>query len=1225
MPFERFLSAFNTRSCNSRNARSTKKRRRPSLAQRRLWLEALEDRILPATITWNNASGGSWSIPGNWDLNRLPAAGDDVVINLAGVTVTHSSGSDSVQSVTLSSTAALTLSGGRLSIAGNLQSTSNVKLSGGTLQGATVTAGTTLVGTTSGGTLDGVTLDGNITLTGSFGSPGYVAITNNLTLNGTATLTYAGGTAGGGVLRFDTTESLLGTGTVNFSNNNTTNAIWLPNAGTTLTISPGITVHGVTGDIGIDADLGLGGSANVSIVNQGTIKSDGGGTIKVEGTGWKNAAGGVMQASGGRLTFAGSWTNAGAISVASGSTLNLGGTFATTDLGTYTSAGTVNLTGTLNNAGNTLTLDDGAGNPNPVASWAIRGGTISGGTVAVANGATLSGTTAGGTLDGLTLDGNITLTGSFGSPGYVAVVNGLTLNGMATLTYAGGTAGGGVLRFDTTESLLGTGTVDFSNNSTTNAIWLPNAGTALTIGPGITVHGVTGDIGIDADLGLGGSANVSVVNQGTIKSDGGGVLTINGSGWQNTGTLTEASSTLDLAGTFTTSGLGSLTGNGGAINFQGTLTNNGTLTLAGAAVSPQYALAGGTITGGTVAATNGSQLTGLGGILDGVTLAAPLLVGQTLNNLVNVKDGLTLSQNTITMEGNGALNFLGSQTLGGAGSVNYADNLTNNGLKGLYVPNAGDKLTIAPGILIHGLTGFVGSAGGGSVANNGTIAADGGGTITVQGDTNYAAGTLTAGTWQVSGSSTLRLLGANISTNAANILLDGAGGHLYQDSGSGNALAAFAANAAAGGFTIQNGANFTAAGSFSNAGTITIGSGSTFAPGGAASNYTQSGGATYLAAGTLGATGAPINVNGGFLSGPGTVKGNLTNAGEVDVGSAPGLLTVSGTYTQTAAGVLGLKVGGTTAGSQFDQVNISGTAALGGTLNVSLINGFGPSVPSTFTVVTAQGSTTGNFSTTNLPLIDGQQAFNVQTTQGPPGGVSLVARINSPDLSVVTGTITANNVNPANTTGTPGQNITVGYTVKNLSPTAATGSWTDSVYLSTSGVLDINSLLLGRVSHTGGLAGFSSYTGSVTAPVPGEAPGSYFLIVVTDSTLQVPDISRANNAVASASALPVTIPQLSLGTPVTGTISNGQDLFYRVIVPPGGSVQVSAAFAASLEADLLVRFGAMPTPSIFEFSGGRRHEPAPRHRAAVRAGRGVLCSAARAGRGWRRADVQPAC
>ena len=320
----------------------------------------------------------------------------------------------------------------------------------------------------------------------------------------------------------------------------------------------------------------------------------------------------------------------------------------------------------------------------------------------------------------------------------------------------------------------------------------------------------------------------------------------------------------------------------------------------------------------------------------------------------------------------------------------------------------------------------------------------------------------------------------------------------------------------------------------------------------------------------MGAAGFPININGGTLSGPGTVNGNLTNAGEVDLGTAVGRLTVSGNYNQS--GVLSVKVGGTTAASQYDQVAVSGQASLGGTLNVSLINGFGPAVPETFAALSASG-VTGSFAATNLPSIDGQAAFSVQTTATT---VNLNAIINSPDLSVAGSSI----VVPGGM-GTPGQNITVNYTVANLSPAAATGSWTDSVYLSPDGTVNANDLLLGRVTHTGGLARMSSYNGTLTAPLPGVVNGSYYVIVTTDSQLQVPDVSRANNTGVSA-PLPVRAGQiLTLGTAVSGTIASGQDLYYEVDVTPGKNVQLGESFGAAHQRKIFASRFTIPTPSSF--------------------------------------------
>src|SRR5262249_13989314 len=104
---------------------------------------------------------------------------------------------------------------------------------------------------------------------------------------------------------------------------------------------------------------------------------------------------------------------------------------------------------------------------------------------------------------------------------------------------------------------------------------------------------------------------------------------------------------------------------------------------------------------------------------------------------------------------------------------------------------------------------------------------DEGGTIMVWHAANYSGGTLTGGNWQATGNSTLRLLGANITTNAANLLLDGSGSHLYQDGGTTRARANLAANGAAGSITVRHGAELAVAPSFTNAGAVNIGGGST--------------------------------------------------------------------------------------------------------------------------------------------------------------------------------------------------------------------------------------------------------------------------------------------------------------------------------------------------------------------------------------------------------------
>src|SRR5437763_12652622 len=156
-------------------------RRRRSL-RFRPGAERLESLMLLATVNWTNPAGGAWDIAGNWDLGRLPAAGDDVVINVptADVTITHATGSDSIHSLT--SSEKFNLSGGTLDVATTVQESNNFTLSGGTLADATVASGTTIIGTTAGGTLAGVTLAGTLDLTTAGNA--YVAVAGGLTLPG---------------------------------------------------------------------------------------------------------------------------------------------------------------------------------------------------------------------------------------------------------------------------------------------------------------------------------------------------------------------------------------------------------------------------------------------------------------------------------------------------------------------------------------------------------------------------------------------------------------------------------------------------------------------------------------------------------------------------------------------------------------------------------------------------------------------------------------------------------------------------------------------------------------------------------------------------------------------------------------------------------------------------------------------------------------------------------
>ncbi len=102
------------------------------------------------------------------------------------------------------------------------------------------------------------------------------------------------------------------------------------------------------------------------------------------------------------------------------------------------------------------------------------------------------------------------------------------------------------------------------------------------------------------------------------------------------------------------------------------------------------------------------------------------------------------------------------------------------------------------------------------------------------------------------------------------------------------------------------------------------------------------------------------------LQGNGTIVGNIQNGGTVQPGTSTGAgtLTVTGNYGQFAAGALNLNIGGLTAGSQFDQLAVGGSAMLAGTVNVSLASGYTPNIADSFKVLTF-AARTGDFQTYN--------------------------------------------------------------------------------------------------------------------------------------------------------------------------------------------------------------------------------------------------------------------
>ena len=467
----------------------------------------------------------------------------------------------------------------------------------------------------------------------------------------------------------------------------------------------------------------------------------------------------------------------------------------------------------------------------------------------------------------------------------------------------------------------------------------------------------------------GGNSGSGWTNQGTISVNGGtlriGLPNRPVETWSNTGSISSTGSTIILSGVFTQAGLGTFNRDAAStVNLDGTL--NGGLTLNDTLGA--WNLTGSGVLGGTFAVANGSaagtQLyaTAQGGTLNGVTLSSPINLTTNNGATVTVTGGLTVNAALPLGDPSNAARFAsitfggGNQTLGGTGSLVFGASSSNQ----IADANNGVTLTIGSGLTVRGQSGELHLPGstatlsnsgtiqsdvsGGTVTidpagtftNNGTVAALSGGTTVVNPATlsNFSGGSLTGGTWQAVGNSTLRGFSSGITTDAAAVLIDGSGSHVYTGtSGTTNALSGVATINPAGSFTIQNSATFTApASNFSDAGVLAVGSSSTF--------------------------------------------------------TAPGGLTVQ------SSGTLALDVGGTSAG-QYSVVGVTGTATLAGTLAVNLVNGFTlsgstPSIqPLTYTSHGGRFAALNSQASNGLSLVPNYQAATTSMTlQTEPAGTT---------------------------------------------------------------------------------------------------------------------------------------------------------------------------------------------------------------------------------------------
>ena len=406
-----------------------------------------------------------------------------------------------------------------------------------------------------------------------------------------------------------------------------------------------------------------------------------------------------------------------------------------------------------------------------------------------------------------------------------------------------------------------------------------------------------------------------------------------------------------FTGTATVSGAGSQWNHSGSVGMYLGLHGNGTLNVqAGGVVSNAYSYVG-SFTGSTGVAT----VTGAGSRWN---MTAKSYVGVDGHGTLNVEAGGVVSNTTGYLgydagsTGQATVTGAGSTWINSAGLYIGTPNGVSDGGVGTLNVNSLGRVQVGNDSLSPGTSEIVvgNSAGGtelvlrhGSTINNVMVSVIGGtagytGTATVNGagsQWNHAVGgTMIVG---LNGNGTLNVeAGGVVSTFTSSIGFASGSMGVAMVSGSGS----------------QWNNTFDLQIAPTGSGVLNVADGGVVIVGG------------FLTVGTL-----------GTLNGNGTIVGNVASGGVVAPGNSAGVLTIIGNYSQAPASTLQIELGGTTVGTQYDQILVSGQLGVNGVLNVSLINGFVPQSGFSFDILD-WGSISGTFAALSLPTLSGSLTWN---------------------------------------------------------------------------------------------------------------------------------------------------------------------------------------------------------------------------------------------------------
>ena len=505
---------------------------------------------------------------------------------------------------------------------------------------------------------------------------------------------------------------------------------------------------------------------------------------------------------------------------------------------------------------------------------------------------------------------------------------------------------------------------------------------ATTINNEIHLDNLISTINNSADVTISGA----VTGTGGLIKTGASTLTLTGTNvYQDTTTITNG--TLSVTGD---ANLGNsndaIIFNGGNLTVTGATTIDNTVTLTSNATitnSADVTLSGVISSTGNLTKAGANTLT-----LSGVN---------TYTGTTTVTDG-TLSVSADSKLGTGALTLNGGNlTVTGATTIDNTVTLSSNAT----VTNSADAT----------LSGVI------SGAN--TLTKAGASTLTLAGTTSYpGTTTVTDGTLSVSADSNLGNTTGALTLNGGNLAITGATTIDNTVTLSSNATVTNSANATLSG-VISGGNNLTKAG----ANTLTLTGTNTYT------------GTTTVNAGTLSVNGA-LNgggtltvASGGTLAGSGSITGDVTVAsgGSLTPGNSPGILS-TGNLTLSAGSTTTFELNGTTAGTQYDQIDVTGTVDVtGATLSTAV--GFTPANGNVFTLIDNDGADaiTGTFTglAEGSSFTSSGRTFQISYTAGDGNDVTLTDITPVPatpgsgsDSGTIVGTSGADSLTGGNGAGT---------------------------------------------------------------------------------------------------------------------------------------------------------------------------------------------------------------